>query len=309
MEKTETITRIRSISEYNDLFGIETLHPLVTVIDFSKCPLVRHHRNMFDFYVIFLKDTKCGDLIYGKQTYDYQEGTIVTLGPGQVVGSVDNGEMFQPKGYALCFHPDLIHGTSLGRHIREYTFFSYDVHEALHISERERHVIDDCLVQIKQEIEHNIDRMSKRLITKNIELFLDYCLRFYERQFITREHVNHDILTQFEHLLDNYYTSGQARREGLPSVKYCASKLRLSPNYFGDLIKKETGLTATEHIQNYLINQSKELILDPTQSIRQVAYNLGFQYPQHFTRMFKRIMGVTPNEYKKAQWTTAKLKI
>ena len=301
MEKTETITRIRSISEYNDLFGIETLHPLVTVIDFSKCPLVRHHRNMFDFYVIFLKDTKCGDLIYGKQTYDYQEGTIVTLGPGQVIGIVDNGEMFQPKGYALCFHPDLIHGTSLGHHIREYTFFSYDVHEALHISERERHVIDDCLVQIKQEIEHNIDRMSKRLITKNIELFLDYCLRFYERQFITREHVNHDILTQFEHLLDNYYTSGQARREGLPSVKYCANKLRLSPNYFGDLIKKETGLTATEHIQNYLINQSKELILDPTQSISQVAYNLGFQYPQHFTRMFKRIMGVTPNEYKKAQ--------
>lgn len=168
MENTEPITRIRSISEYNDLFGIETLHPLVTVIDFSKCPLVRHHRVMFDFYVIFLKDTKCGDFIYGKQTYDYQEGTIVTLGPGQVIGIVDNGEMFQPKGYALCFHPDLIHGTSLGRHIREYTFFSYDVHEALHISERERHVIDDCLVQIKQEIEHNIDRMSKRLITKNI---------------------------------------------------------------------------------------------------------------------------------------------
>ena len=294
----DDIKRINSISAYNKLLGLKTQHPLVSVIDFSKCDAMYHERHIFDFYVVFLKEVKCGDMTYGRHTYDYQEGTIVCIAPGQVIGIVDNGEKFQPKGWALCFHPDLVHGTSLGKHISEYSFFSYNVHEALHLSEKERSIFIDCLTNIQHELEHDIDRLSKRLIAKNIELLLDYCLRFYERQFTTREKANHDILSKFEFLLDKYFSNHNAERNGLPSVRYCASELCLSPNYFGDLIKKETGQTAQEYIQHHIIELSKERILDPLKNIGQVAYELGFQYPQHFTRMFKRTTGITPNEYR-----------
>lgn len=280
------------------MLGVETLHPQVSVIDLSKAKPMRHMRHTFSFYVIFLKDEKNCDLIYGRQRYDYQKGSVVCLAPGQVIGIDDTGEEFQPKGYALCFHPDLIHGTNLGRSIKEYTFFSYEVNEALHLSERERMIFIDCLIKIQEELQHSIDRLSKRLISNNIELLLNYCLRFYERQFITRQNVNRDILTRFETLLDNYYTGDNALQEGVPTVKYCADKLCLSPNYFGDLIKKETGKTALEWIQNKIISIAKERLLLPSDSISQIAYSLGFQYPQHFTRVFKRMTGMTPNEYR-----------
>ena len=292
------IKHIETIDEYNKMLGITTCHPLVSVVDFSKAKCIHHQRHTYGFYSIFLKEVKCGDLLYGRQHYDYQEGTVVCLAPGQIIGIEDNGEVFQPKGWALCFHPDLIHGTSLGKHIHEYSFFSYEVNEALHLSESERKVFVDCLDKINQEIEHSVDRMSKRLISTNIELLLDYCLRYYERQFITRENVNHDILTRFENLLNNYFVEDNALKNGLPTVKYCASELCLSPNYFGDLIKKETGRTAQEYIQQKIISLSKERILDPNKSISQVAYELGFLHPQHFTRVFKKAVGMTPNEYR-----------
>lgn len=293
-----TLLNIETITEYDDMLGVETLHPQVSVIDLSKAKPMRHMRHTFSFYVIFLKDEKNCDLIYGRQRYDYQKGSVVCLAPGQVIGIDDTGEEFQPKGYALCFHPDLIHGTNLGRSIKEYTFFSYEVNEALHLSERERMIFIDCLIKIQEELQHSIDRLSKRLISNNIELLLNYCLRFYERQFITRQNVNRDILTRFETLLDNYYTGDNALQEGVPTVKYCADKLCLSPNYFGDLIKKETGKTALEWIQNKIISIAKERLLLPSDSISQIAYSLGFQYPQHFTRVFKRMTGMTPNEYR-----------
>lgn len=289
---------IETVAEYNDMLGVETRHPLVSVIDLTKAKPMRHLRHTFGFYTVFLKEAKCGDLIYGRQYYDYQEGTVVCLAPGQVIGIEDNGETFQPKGWALCFHPDLIRGTSLGSHIKEYSYFSYEVNEALHLSQQEREIFVDCLHKISHELEHSIDRLSRRLIATNIELLLDYCLRFYERQFITREHVNNDILTRFETLLDRYFESGRAQQEGLPSVKWCAGELCLSPNYFGDLMKKETGKTAQEHIQFKLIDIAKELVLNPGRSISQISYELGFQYPQHFTRMFKKVVGMTPNEYR-----------
>lgn len=293
-----TLLNIETITEYDDMLGVETLHPQVSVIDLSKAKPMRHMRHTFSFYVIFLKDEKNCDLIYGRQRYDYQKGSVVCLAPGQVIGIDDTGEEFHPKGYALCFHPDLIHGTNLGRSIKEYTFFSYEVNEALHLSERERMIFIDCLIKIQEELQHSIDRLSKRLIANNIELLLNYCLRFYERQFITRQNVNRDILTRFETLLDNYYTGDNALQEGVPTVKYCADKLCLSPNYFGDLIKKETGKTALEWIQNKIISIAKERLLLPSDSISQIAYSLGFQYPQHFTRVFKRMTGMTPNEYR-----------
>lgn len=292
------IQHIETVADYCERLGVETLHPLVGVIDLSKAKPMRHCRMTFGFYTIFLKEVKCGDLIYGRQYYDYQEGTIVCIAPGQVLGVEDNGQTYQPKGWALCFHPDFIRGTSLGGHIKEYSFFSYNVNEALHLSQREREIFVDCLDKIKGELEHAIDRMSKRLIATSIELLLDYCLRFYERQFITRENVNKDILTRFESLLDDYFESGKARSEGFPTVKWCASELCLSPNYFGDLIKKETGKTAKEHIQMKIMDLAKSMVLNPEEPISEIAYELGFQYPQHFTRMFKKSTGLSPNEFR-----------
>ena len=292
------LLNIETISEYNDMLGVETLHPLVSVIDLSRSKPMKHMRHTFSFYVVFLKDEKNCDLLYGRQRYDYQKGSVISLAPGQVIGIEDTGEVFQPKGWALCFHPDLIRGTTLGRNMKEYSFFSYEVNEALHLSEKERTIFIDCLDKIQHELQYAIDRLSKRLISTNIELLLDYCLRFYERQFVTRSNVNHDILTRFERLLDDYFTGERAGQNGLPSVKHCAGQLCLSPNYFGDLIKKETGKTAQEYIQHRLIDIAKERVLDPGKSLSQVAYELGFQYPQHFTRLFKKVVGQTPNEYR-----------
>lgn len=296
MEKT--LLNIETVTEYDDMLGVETLHPQVSVIDLSKARPMRHMRHTFSFYVVFLKDEKSCDLLYGRQRYDYQKGSVVCLAPGQVIGIEDTGEEFQPQGYALCFHPDFIRGTNLGRSIKEYSFFSYEVNEALHLSERERVTFIDCLMKIQEELQHSIDRLSRRLITNNIELLLNYCLRFYERQFITRQDVNRDILARFEVLLDNYFAGEDVLQKGLPTVKYCASELCLSTNYFGDLIKKETGKTALEWIQSKIIDIAKEQLLIPTSSISQVAYGLGFQYPQHFTRVFKKLTGTTPHEYR-----------
>ena len=292
------IEHFEHVFEYNDLLGIETLHPLVSVIDLSKSRKIRRMRHTFGFYTLFLKDVKCGNLIYGRQYYDYQEGTIVAIAPGQVAGVEDNGEEFQPKGWALVFHPDLIRGTSLGRSIRNYSFFSYEANEALHLSEQEREIVIDCLHKIRTETEHAVDKHTQRLITANIELLLDYCVRFYERQFITRSNVNNDLLMRFESLLDAYFASERPQSEGLPSVRYFAEQLHLSANYFGDLIKKETGRTAQEHIQLKLIDVAKERIFDVRKSVSEVAYELGFKYPQHFTRLFKKLTGLTPKEYR-----------
>ncbi len=292
------IEHFEHVFEYNDLLGVETLHPLVSVIDLSKSRRIRHMRHTFGFYTLFLKEVRCGNLIYGRQYYDYQEGTIVAIAPGQVAGVEDNGEEFQPKGWALVFHPDLIRGTSLGRSIRSYSFFSYEANEALHLSEQERAIVVDCLHKIRTETEHAVDKHTRRLITANIELLLDYCVRFYERQFLTRSQVNSDLLIRFETLLDAYFSSDRPQSEGLPSVKYFAEQLHLSANYFGDLIKKETGRTAQDHIQLKLIDVAKERIFDVRKSVSEIAYELGFKYPQHFTRLFKKLTGVTPKEYR-----------
>ena len=294
----KNILNVTTVAEYNEMLGVETLPPMVSVIDLSKAKPMRHMRHTFSFYTIFLKDEKNCELTYGRQRYDYQKGSVVCLAPGQVIGIEDTGEDFQPMGWALCFAPELIHGTSLGRIIKDYSFFSYEVNEALHLSEKERGLFIACLGEIQQELEHSIDRLSKRLIATHIQLLLDYCLRFYERQFITREPMNRDLLARFESLLDDYLSSGKAQQDGLPTVKYCASELCLSPGYFGDLIKKETGRSAQTYIQLKVMDMAKEFLQDREKSISQISYELGFQYPQHFTRLFKKVVGCTPNEYR-----------
>ena len=200
------------------------------------------------------------------------------------------------------FHPDLIRGTALGKSIKNYTFFSYAVSEALHISEQERATIIDCFKNIGIELEHGIDKHSKSLISMNIDLLLSYCMRFYERQFITREEENRDSLTKFEELLNDYFDSELPAQEGLPSVKYFADKICLSPNYFGDMVKKETGKTPQEHIQEKVIELAKEQISGTDETVSRIAYSLGFQYPQHLCRLFKKRVGCTPNEYRQREY-------
>ena len=294
----DNLRRFETINDYNIFNNNETLHPLVSVVDLSKASPRQGSKMYFGFYTIFLKDVKCGDLVYGRQTYDYQEGTLVFLAPGQVAGANSNGKIYRPKGYALIFHPDLIHGTSLGRKIQDYTFFGYQSKEALHISERERKIVLDCFFKIKYELEHAIDKFSKGLIISNIELFLNYCNRFYDRQFITRDKVHKGILEKFENLLNEYFLSEKTQTSGLPSVVYFANELNLSASYFGDLIKKETGKTAQEYIQMKTIDIAKEKIFDHTKSVSEIAYELGFKYPQHFTRFFKQKAGCSPREYR-----------
>ncbi|MES2645309.1 MAG: helix-turn-helix transcriptional regulator [Bacteroidota bacterium] len=294
----DTLRRFETIRDYNIFNNNETLHPLVSVVDLSKASPRQGSRMYFGFYTIFLKDVKCGDLVYGRHTYDYQEGTLVFLAPGQVAGINSNGETYQPKGYALVFHPDLVHGTALGRHMQDYNFFSYQSNEALHLSERERKIVLDCFSKIEYELEHAIDTHSKKLIVSNIELFLNYCVRFYDRQFITRDKAHKGTLERFEDLLNNYFQSDNPQTIGLPSVGWFAGELNLSASYFGDLIKKETGKTAQEYIQSKLIDVAKEKIFDHSKSVNQVAYELGFKYPQHFTRLFKQWVGQSPNEYR-----------
>jgi AraC family transcriptional regulator, transcriptional activator of pobA len=294
----EKIIKIESVAQFNDERGQKTLHPLVSVLDQSKSTPIREARYVSELYIIFLKEGKSGELRYGRNHYDYQDGTLLFIAPGQVFGFEENGKILQPTGWALCFHPDLIRGTSLGRHITDYTFFSYDVTEALHLSDREREIVLECFRKIRYELEQSIDKHSRSLIVSNIELFLKYCVRFYDRQFITRDHIHKDVLVRFEHLLDEYFMSDKPQSNGLPSVAYCASELHLSPNYFGDLIKKETGKSAQECIQDKVINVAKERVLDSSKSIGEIAYEIGFKYPSHFTRLFKQHVGQSPNEYR-----------
>ncbi len=293
----DDIKNFSSIKEYNAFNNNETLHPLVSVVNLEKADPRQHRRLRYEFYTIFFKKIHCGDLRYGLGNYDYEEGTLIFLAPGQVIGQ--NGlEYYKPQGTALVFHADLITGTSLGKNINDYRFFSYAVNEALHLSEQERKIILDCFSKIEYELQHAVDKHSKKLIASNIELFLNYCERFYDRQFITRENVNKGILEKFEDLLNSYFSSDNPVNIGLPSVAYCADELHLSANYFGDLIKKETGKTAQEYIQNKIIDIAKNKIFENNKTINEIAFELGFKYPQHFSRLFKKRVGNTPNEYR-----------
>lgn len=294
----EDIIKIETVDQYNHIRGVQTLHPLVSVIDLSKAQAMPAQTFYFGLYAVYLKQIKCGELRYGRNYYDYQEGTLVFVAPGQIVGKQPNVEKLEPKGWALLFHPDLIKGTSLGKHIHDYSFFSYDVNEALHLSEKEQQIVLDLFAKIQYEVEQPVDKHSRRLIANTIELFLNYSVRFYDRQFITRDLAHKDVIAHFETLLNDYFHAGLAFDLGLPTVAYFAEKLNLSPNYFGDLIKKETGQSAHDQIQLKLIDVAKEKIFDTAKSVSEVAYELGFKYPQHFTRLFKQRVGQTPQEYR-----------
>ena len=295
----DNIIQIDSVDTYNKMYGWETLHPLVTVVN-HKLPLERlnHSRLNYSLYALFLKQGEGCSIRYGREKYDYQAGTMVCFKPGQVVAVEWDDSRPMPASRGLLFHPDLIYGTPLSKRIHDYTFFDYDQREALHLSEREQRIVSDLLDSIEEELRHPVDKHTQTLVTDAIGLLLDYCMRYYDRQFITRHKQNSDIIGRFQHELEDYLRSGEAELKGLPTVAYFAEKAFLSPGYFGDLIKKETGLTAQRYIQNKIIDLSKQYVMDPNLNINQVAYKLGFQYPQHFTRLFKQQVGVTPSEYR-----------
>lgn len=294
----EKIIKIESVAQFNGERGQPTLHPLVSVLDQSQSTPIQERHYVSELYIIFLKQDKGGSLKYGRNRYDYQDGTLLFIAPGQVFGFEENGKVLQPTGWALVFHPDLILGTALGRGMADYNFFSYDTHEALHLSERERQIVLESFSKIRYELEYAIDKHSKNLIVSTIELFLKYCVRFYDRQFITRDTLHKDTLTRFERLLNEYFLSEKPQTVGLPSVGHCAEQLHLSANYFGDLVKKETGKSAQEYIQNKVIHVAKEKVLDTSKSISEIAYEIGFKYPSHFTRLFKQLVGQSPNAYR-----------
>lgn len=287
-----------SVDDYNKLFGLPTHHPLVTVVDLKQATKAVNHVDIaYGLYALFLKNGTNCTLRYGRREYDYQEGTVVSFAPGQVVGVDMDVVVTAPDVIGLLFHPDLIFDTPLGANIGKYTFFDYTQMEALHLSQEERELFIDCLSKIKKETEHPVDRHSAGLISSNIQLLLDYLFRFYDRQFITRHKVNSDVVARFEKSLQEYFEGGECR-EGLPSVAYFADKANLSAGYFGDLIKKETGINAKEFIDNYMVRLAKHRLLSTDDDVAVVAYDLGFQYPQHFSRQFKRITGVSPTEFR-----------
>lgn len=303
MQNMDEHIYIDYIDQYCKLYGFETFHPLVAVVDMNGVSPQKFPQEVtwhYGVYSLWLKQTYCGDITYGRQPYDYQEGTVTSFAPGQVV-HVSHAPDFKPNAIGLLFHPDLIRGTSLGHNIGKYAFFSYNSREALHLSEQEKTIFRDCIGKIKMETERPIDKHSKTIICSNIELLLDYCMRFYDRQFITRRECNLDVLVRFEEELDNYFHSGKAEHDGLPSVKYFAERCFLSPNYFGDLVKKETGHSPLEYIQKKIVGLAKEELLGSKDSISNIAYRLGFQYSQHFNRYFKRSVGCSPSEFRKQE--------
>ena len=296
----DKIVNIETVKDYNAYWGLEDRHPSVNVFEGSQItrPIPNCRKN-FGMYVIFLKDVKCADYLkYGRKEYDYQENPLVFVSPGQVFGYPADGSTYRAKGWCLYFSPELLRGTQLGRHIRDYTFFSYDVSEALHLSLQERETIIDCMKKVDDEINNGTDKHSNLIIASAIELLLNYCTRFYDRQFITRKKANKDILTRFEELLDGYFDSDKPAWLGTPTVAYCAEQLHLSANYFGDLIKKETGKSAQEYIRSKTMDTAKTLLAESDKSISEIAYALGYQYPQYFSRAFKQVVGCTPNEYR-----------
>lgn len=295
---TEDIIKADTIEQYNRFFGFETRHPLVGIVHFDSSVPQPTHRMTLGFYALFLKKTTGCIINYGKTVYDFDDETVVSFAPGQTVGIHRLEDGPAPEAIGLLFHPDFLHRTPLGQQMKQYSFFSYASNEALHLSTEERIILQDYMEKIVRELQHPIDKFSKSLIVSNIEVMLNYCMRFYERQFVTREDMNHDALVRFERLLDDYLYSDMAMKEGIPTVKYFADKICLSPNYFGDLVKSETGKTAQEYIQLKMIAVAKERMLDPAGTVKRIAESLGFQHPQHFVRFFKRQEGCTPKEFR-----------
>ena len=289
---------LNTVQDFNDYQGVETLHPLVSVVHVENTEHIQECVMHYGLYAIYLKENKGCKLSYGRTPYDFDEMTVTSFAPGQVVKVEPNPDVPFAKFTALVFHPDLLNRTALGRQMSRYEFFDYSSTEALHLSVQEVEVFRGVITMIEQELHRAIDKHTRELIISNIELLLNYCLRFYDRQFITREEINHSVVKRFMELLDDYLSS-KALREGLPTVAYFADKCCLSSGYFGNLVRVETGRTAKDIIADRLLAHAKQLLNDDTLTITMISERMGFDYPQHFVRFFKSHTGKTPSAYRK----------
>lgn len=290
------ILKVNKTSDYNGYHGLTDRHPLITVIDFSEISPIRHSLNRYGVYGVFVQEDNDLDLTYGCGRYDYRDGSLICVAPGQIGGKEDNGERASIGGWALLFHPDLIHGTQLEKEIRHYSFFDYSVNEALHMNETEHDIVVSIFKRIKSEIDNPHDDFQNDILVGYISLLLKYCQRFYNRQFVTRKLSNHDILSRFDSFLHGYFASNIQLKNGLPTVNICAEHLCMSANYFSDLIKKMTGESPGRHIRQFIIRQIKNELASGL-TVAEVAYKLGFEYPAHLSRLFKKETGMTPTDY------------
>lgn len=295
------IIHLRHVDEINQFVKSTTKHPLVSVVDFGKVDeyLEEGTRISADFYTLMFKNYCANHLKYGRQSLDFQNGSLICIAPKQVLlldTEIEKKE--DMMGWGLFFHPDLLRGTSLADKINEYTFFSYEVTEALHLSDKEKQILFDCVQKIENELQENIDAHSQTLIVSNIELLLNYCSRYYGRQFITRKNSNTNTVAQIEKLLKAYFKDEKLKEYGLPTVKYLADNVHLSASYLSDLLKKETGMNAQDHIHYFLIEEAKNILMHTDHTVSEVAYSLGFEYPQYFSKLFKQKTGQTPVEYR-----------
>jgi AraC-like DNA-binding protein len=291
---------LKSIADLSRLLNENDFHPLVAVVDFSKTKdhIEEETRITTDFYSVMFKNYCKSALTYGRKTIDFNEGSLICMAPNQVITIDTEIEPLEnPMGWGLFFHPDLIRNTSLNAKMKDYSFFSYERAEALHLSEKEKQLLFECIVKIQSELKENIDDYSQTIIVSTIELLLNYCNRFYGRQFITRKATNRDVLAKVEAFLKQHF-SIKTLPNGLPTVKLLADAVHLSPGYLGDLLKKETGLNAQEHIHLYVIEEAKNVLLNSNQSVSEIAFQLGFEYPQYFSRLFKQKTGTSPLEYR-----------
>lgn len=298
---SEQIIHSKSITEIRAVFGLDKpTNPLITILDTQKLAYGEEtvgKRFSSDLYCIALKDSSCG-IDYGRNSYDFDGGVLIFTAPKQVITVKKPQELNQVKGWMLYFHPDLIRNTALGSKIDNYNFFNYEVHEALHLSENEQNTLHQIVQLIQDEIIERIDNHSQQVLVSNIELLLNYSKRFYERQFNTRAASNIDIVSKVELLLKDYYKENQLIEKGQPTIQYLAHHCPLSASYLSDLLTKETGHSAKDHINHFLIEKAKHLLLCSTDSVSGIAYTLGFNYPHYFGRLFKQKTGKTPQEYR-----------
>ncbi|PUZ28993.1 AraC family transcriptional regulator [Chitinophaga parva] len=294
---------LQTIADLYKFFGLTNIHhPLVAVMDFSQVKndhVSEETTITTDFYTVMFKNYQSNTVKYGRKIVDFQDGSLICLAPNQAIEmDSDTEAMENMAGWALCFHTDLIRGSTLHAKMEAYSFFSYESTEALHLSEKEKQILGDCILKIQSELQENIDMHSQAIIVSNIELLLNYCTRFYGRQFITRKNSNNAVVVQIEKLLKEYFKKSDLTEAGLPSVKYLAEQVHLSPSYLSDLLKKETGKNTQDHIHFYLIEEAKNILLSTNRSVGEIAYSLGFEYPQYFNKLFKQKTGKTPVEFR-----------
>lgn len=290
------ILKVKNVNDYGKYVGCAEQHPLVCVVDYAAVSPVRSSLNDYSVYGIFFHDEAELELAYGRGKYDYKQGTVICVAPGQIGGKEDDGRKIELTGWALLFHPDLLHGFPLEKDIKDYSFFDYRINEALHMTYEEQEILVSLMRQIQTELSGKHDELQNAIIVGYIELVLNFCRRFYNRQFMTRKIENSDILVRFDRLLRDYFEDKLQLTLGMPTVQYCADKLCMSPNYFGDVIKKTTGDTASNHIRRFVIQMAKNG-LAAGETVSQVSDRLGFEYPQHFSRMFKKQEGIPPSKY------------